>query len=211
MVDDFGKCFAFIHCRSTRSFIHSCPLCSSETRSQKVRAWWLASLSGPIDRTISEENSLSPGVTYLDWKRSSGWLESQEGRFFSDVSTNLCGSRGSLSQLKIQKPWWTIWRSLCTHNVTHPLGPLQLLPYFNIHFSQFSFFTILWKSLLQFVDYHLQSLVKTNKDATRFLTKLKQLGHLTDDALLVTLDVSSLYTNIPHNEGVGACLHFRII
>ena len=28
------------------------------------------------------------------------------------------------------------------------------------------------------------------------------------NALLVTLDVSSLYTNIPHNEGITACRHF---
>ena len=26
--------------------------------------------------------------------------------------------------------------------------------------------------------------------------------------MLVTLDVSSLYTNIPHNEGIDACRHF---
>ena len=28
------------------------------------------------------------------------------------------------------------------------------------------------------------------------------------NALLVTLEVSSLYTNIPHNEGITACRHF---
>ena len=29
-----------------------------------------------------------------------------------------------------------------------------------------------------------------------------------DNVFLVTLDVSSLYTNIPHNEGIDACRHF---
>ena len=28
---------------------------------------------------LSKKNGLNPGVTYLDWKRSSGWLESWEG------------------------------------------------------------------------------------------------------------------------------------
>ena len=64
----------------------------------------------------------------------------------------------------------------------------------------------------QFVDYHLKPLVQTTqsfiKDTTHFLTKLQQLGQLPNNAILVTLDVSSLYTNIPHNEGINACRHF---
>ena len=46
------------------------------------------------------------------------------------------------------------------------------------------------------------------KDTTHFLNKLDQLGHLPTNAILVTLDVSSLYTNIPHNEGIDACRHY---
>ena len=64
----------------------------------------------------------------------------------------------------------------------------------------------------QFVDYHLKPLVHKTasfiKDTTHFLNKLDQLGHLPSNAILVTLDVSSLYTNIPHNEGIDACRHF---
>ena len=64
----------------------------------------------------------------------------------------------------------------------------------------------------QFVDYHLKPLVQTTqsfiKDTTHFLNKLQQLGQLPNNAILVTLDVSSLYTNIPHNEGIDACRHF---
>ena len=64
----------------------------------------------------------------------------------------------------------------------------------------------------EFVDYHLKPLVQTLpshiKDTTHFLLKLQELGPLPDNALLVTLDVSSLYTNIPHNEGIEACRHF---
>ena len=64
----------------------------------------------------------------------------------------------------------------------------------------------------QFVDYYIKPLVHKTasviKDTTHFLNKLDQLGHLPSNAILVTLDVSSLYTNIPHNEGIDACQHY---
>ena len=64
----------------------------------------------------------------------------------------------------------------------------------------------------QFVHCHLKPLVHTThsfiKDTTHFLNKLEHLGKLPENAFLVTLDVSSLYTNIPHNEGIDACCHF---
>ena len=64
----------------------------------------------------------------------------------------------------------------------------------------------------EFVDYHLKPLVQTLpsyiKDTTHFLFQLQNLGPLPENAILVTLDVSSLYTNIPHKEGEEACRHF---
>ena len=61
----------------------------------------------------------------------------------------------------------------------------------------------------QFVDYYLHPLVTRVpsyiQDTTDFLVKLKQLPSLPDATLLATLDVSSLYTNIPHQEGITAC------
>ena len=63
-----------------------------------------------------------------------------------------------------------------------------------------------------FVDYHLQPLVHKLpsfvKDTNDFLNKLLTISNLPANSLLVTLDVSSLYTNIPHNEGINACDHF---
>ena len=62
----------------------------------------------------------------------------------------------------------------------------------------------------QFVDYYNNPLVSTLdshiKDTTDFLNKLS--NNLPNNAILVTLDVSSLYTNIPHNQGIDACRHF---
>ena len=42
------------------------------------------------------------------------------------------------------------------------------------------------------------------KDTTHFLNKLDSISTLPNDFLLVTLDISSLYTNIPHTEGIQA-------
>ena len=65
--------------------------------------------------------------------------------------------------------------------------------------------------LSHFVDYYLQPLVHKLpsfvKDTNDFLNKLLTIGNLPANSLLVTLDVSSLYTNIPHKEGINACEH----
>ena len=64
----------------------------------------------------------------------------------------------------------------------------------------------------QFVDHHHKPLVHTThsfiKDTTHFLNKLEHLRQLPENAFFVTLDVSSLHTNIPHNDGIDACRHF---
>ena len=61
----------------------------------------------------------------------------------------------------------------------------------------------------EFVDYQLNPLVPKLpsyiKDTTHFLQKLDSLPELSNSCLLVTLDVSSLNTNIPHKEGIHAC------
>ena len=43
------------------------------------------------------------------------------------------------------------------------------------------------------------------QDTTDFLNKLSSLPILPDGTLMVTMDVTSLYTNIPHDEGTTAC------
>ena len=61
----------------------------------------------------------------------------------------------------------------------------------------------------QLADYFLQPLVQTTKsyvkDTTDFLNKINSAPTLPVGSLLCTVDVTSLYTNIPNAEGVSAC------
>ena len=61
--------------------------------------------------------------------------------------------------------------------------------------------------ICEFVDSYLNPLVSHIpsyiQDTTDFLRKLEGIKHqIPNSAFLVTLDVSSLYTNIPHGEGI---------
>ena len=42
------------------------------------------------------------------------------------------------------------------------------------------------------------------RDTQHFIKRIRELGQLPENSLLVTLDVSSLYTNIPNHEGIQA-------
>ena len=55
------------------------------------------------------------------------------------------------------------------------------------------------------VEIKLPRLPSYIKDTTHFLQKLDSLPELSNGCLLVTLDVSSLYTNIPHKKEIRAC------
>ena len=46
------------------------------------------------------------------------------------------------------------------------------------------------------------------KDTTEFINKLASAKTIPSDVMLVTLDVTSLYANIPHVDGVDACSNF---
>ena len=64
------------------------------------------------------------------------------------------------------------------------------------------------RKLSKFVDYFIQPLAKKVRSYVRSTTdllhKIKDIGKIPDNALLVTIDVRSLYTNISHEEGLSA-------
>ena len=47
------------------------------------------------------------------------------------------------------------------------------------------------------------------RDTGHFLDKLKEIGKVSENALLVTADVTSLYPSIPHEDGLRA-LHTKL-
>ena len=63
-------------------------------------------------------------------------------------------------------------------------------------------------NISKYVDYHLQPIVKEIplyvKGTQDFLKKLEKVKGIPQESLLVTLDVKSLYPNIPNNEGIQA-------
>lgn len=63
----------------------------------------------------------------------------------------------------------------------------------------------------KYVDFFLQPLVTRTpaflKDSLQIINEISQL-HVEDDVLLVTADVSSLYTNIAHDLGFQAARYF---
>ena len=64
------------------------------------------------------------------------------------------------------------------------------------------------EKLSEFLDHRLQPVMKAGKsyikDASHFLEKLKNLGNIPSNALVVTADVVGLYPSIPHNAGLQA-------
>ena len=55
---------------------------------------------------------------------------------------------------------------------------------------------------------YVTSLSSYIKDTTDFIKKVKNIKFCSKDCYLVTLDVSSLYANIPHEDGIQACKSF---
>ena len=65
------------------------------------------------------------------------------------------------------------------------------------------------ENISRFADHYLQPLTACIpsyiRDTADFFNKLRELPPLPSGSHLVTLDVSSLYTNIPHDKGIKAC------
>ena len=66
------------------------------------------------------------------------------------------------------------------------------------------------EKISKFLDPHLQLVLRSYvKDTNHFLEKLKELGKVQSNAILVTADVVGLYPSIPHDTGLKA-LHEKL-
>ena len=65
----------------------------------------------------------------------------------------------------------------------------------------------------EFLDFHLKPVMMEGKsyvkDTGHFLEKLRELGRVPENSILVTADVVGLYPSIPHNDGMQA-LHQKL-
>ena len=64
------------------------------------------------------------------------------------------------------------------------------------------------ENISQFIDHWLQPIMKSLpsylKDTLQLINELKEIS-VEPDTILVTVDVKSLYSCIPHDEGIAAC------
>ena len=66
----------------------------------------------------------------------------------------------------------------------------------------------LWNYVTRFIQPHLEILPSYIQDSKHFLQLLESLPPLPENAILVTAVVTSLYTNIPHEEDTESVLHY---
>ena len=64
------------------------------------------------------------------------------------------------------------------------------------------------EKISEFINFHLRPFAKNLpshiKDTTDYLKEMENLT-IQENITLVTMDVTSLYTNIPHDDGIAAC------
>ena len=100
----------------------------------------------------------------------------------------------SLLEEKIKTPEFHLLPKI--HKANNPGRPV--ISSVNCHTSRFS----------EFVDFHLQPEIKKLKSYVKGITdlikKIEAIDYASDDSYLVSLDVSSLYINILHKEGIEA-------
>ena len=60
----------------------------------------------------------------------------------------------------------------------------------------------------EFLDNHLQPIMRKGlsyiKDLVDFINKIRRMGSIPDNAILVTADVTALYSSVPHDVGLKA-------
>ena len=94
------------------------------------------------------------------------------------------------------------------------IGKIYLLPKIHKRFknvpsgSVISNYGTPTEKVSEFLDHHLNPVIQSGgsciKDSCDFLKKIRDVGNIPENAILVTANVAGLYPNIPHNAGLKA-------
>ena len=101
---------------------------------------------------------------------------------------------------------------LHAHDINDMIISAKDLKFFPPGRQKLSGIGTLTENISSFIDSILQRLMQFLptyiKDTTEFINKLASAKKVPPDVLLVTMDATSLYANIPHVDGVDACSEF---
>ena len=182
---------------------------------------WQAIRSLADDRSIVIKN-VDKGFCIVVWERDDYLSEAEkqlcDKAIYKDVSFNekiLGDLEGSSNKIfKSLERKGAISEKECNYKNANNLGKLYFLP--NIHMTLFNVTGRPVKSncdtptekASEFLDHHLKPVMQGSwsyiKDSVEFLRKIKQIGNLPENSILVTADVAGLYPSIPHELGLKA-------
>ena len=158
------------------------------------------------DYLAEDYRQLSDHSTYTDIKKFNQKLMSDLTEKSNRIFKELCNKK--LITEKELKCFSFNFKNVCC------LGKMYLLP--KIHKRLFgvpghpviSNSRTPTEKVSEFLDHHLQPVMKEGrsyvKDTQDFLEKLKYLGKVPSNSILVTADVVGLYPSIPHEVGLEA-------
>ena len=116
-----------------------------------------------------QENGLNPGVTYLDWKRTSGWLESREGLLFATDVLTTC-----VEAIFRVKTW--LWRWLPHFLSKHQsqttvllMTPIIQMIFFNQDLTIFGYFYCICHHQVPFLLLNHPIVVKVEQNQDYFM------------------------------------------
>ena len=144
---------------------------------------------GEANRQLNDTNNYDFDPTELHTEKIKSEINNLKNENLLTLKT-----ANSLLEEKIRTPEFHLLPKI--HKANNPGRPV--ISSVNCHTSRIS----------EFVDYYLQPEVKKLKyyvkDTTDFIKKIEVIDHVSDDSYLVSLNVRSLYTNIPPKEGIEA-------
>ena len=158
-----------------------------------------------IDYLVEAENHLSDNSTYRDVKFGDDdlvKLVEQSNKIFRKLLSKQNISSGDFKHFSYN------------YKKSTNLGKMYLLPKIHKCLGNVPSHPVIsncgtpMEKVSKFLDYHLKPVMQSAKsyikDTSDFLRKLKELGEVRENTILVTADVVGLYPSIPRSDGLEA-------